>query len=65
MLLTGEAGGAGGGLVRGIAPEDLRARGVIASGIRRGSLAEFGGEDTVVDRHAASPAGWGCGSATG
>ena len=48
MLLTGEAGGAGGGLVRGIAPEELRARRVIARGIRRGSLAEFGGDDTVV-----------------
>jgi lipoprotein-releasing system permease protein len=48
VLLTGQAGGASGGLVRGIAPEDLRARSVVARGIRRGSLAEFGEEDTVV-----------------
>ncbi|MCB4822487.1 lipoprotein-releasing ABC transporter permease subunit [Roseicella aerolata] len=48
VLLTGEGGGASGGLVRGIAPEELQARAVIARGIRRGSLAEFGGEDTVV-----------------
>ncbi|MDO9707881.1 lipoprotein-releasing ABC transporter permease subunit [Paracraurococcus lichenis] len=48
VLLTGEGGGASGGLVRGIAPEQLRERAVIARGIRRGSLEEFQGEDTVV-----------------
>jgi lipoprotein-releasing system permease protein len=48
VLLTGESGGAGGGLVRGIAPEDLRARRVIARGIRRGGLDAFGDEDTAV-----------------
>jgi lipoprotein-releasing system permease protein len=48
VLLTSEAGGASGGLARGIRPEDLRARGIIAGNIRRGSLEEFGGEDAIV-----------------
>ena len=48
VLLTSEAGGASGGLARGIKPEDLRARAIIAGNIRRGSLAEFEGEDAVV-----------------
>jgi len=48
VLLTGEAGGAGGGLVRGIAAEDLRARRSVARAIRRGTLAAFEGDDTVV-----------------
>ncbi|MCO6416693.1 lipoprotein-releasing ABC transporter permease subunit [Siccirubricoccus sp. KC 17139] len=48
VLLTSEAGGAAGGLARGIKPEDLRAKGIIANNIRRGSLAEFGGDDVVV-----------------
>jgi lipoprotein-releasing system permease protein len=38
---------AGGALVRGIRPEDLRARTRIAENIKRGSLAEFDGEDAV------------------
>jgi lipoprotein-releasing system permease protein len=48
VLLTGGRGGAAGGMVRGIAPEALRARGVIARGIRLGSLDAFGEEDTAV-----------------
>jgi lipoprotein-releasing system permease protein len=48
VLLTSEAGGAAGGLARGIRPEDLRAKSIIANNIRRGSLEEFGGEDVVV-----------------
>ncbi len=48
VLLTSESGGAAGGLARGIRPEDLRARAIIANNIRRGSLSEFGGEDSVV-----------------
>jgi len=48
VLLTSEAGGASGGLARGITPEDLRAKAIIANNIRRGSLDEFGGEDVVV-----------------
>lgn len=47
VLLTSEQGGASGGLARGIRPEDLRARSIIADNIRRGSLEEFQGEDAV------------------
>ena len=36
MLLTTDAGGSAGGLIRGIAPEDLRARPIIAGNIRGG-----------------------------
>ncbi|RAI60196.1 lipoprotein-releasing ABC transporter permease subunit [Roseicella frigidaeris] len=48
VLLTTDAGASAGGLVRGIAPEDLRARRIIADTIAAGSLAQFGGEDAVV-----------------
>ncbi|GGC49799.1 LolC/E family lipoprotein releasing system, protein [Siccirubricoccus deserti] len=48
VLLTSEAGAAAGGLARGIRPEDLRAKSIIADNIRRGSLDEFGGEDVVI-----------------
>jgi lipoprotein-releasing system permease protein len=49
VLLTGQSGGAAGGLVRGILPEDLQARPVVAEGLRGGSLAAFGTEeDTAV-----------------
>jgi lipoprotein-releasing system permease protein len=49
VLLTGQSGGAAGGLVRGILPGDLQARPVVAEGLRGGSLAAFGTEeDTAV-----------------
>jgi len=48
VLLTSESGGASGGLARGIRPEDLRARAIIADNIRRGGLDGFEGEDAVV-----------------
>jgi lipoprotein-releasing system permease protein len=48
VLLTSEHGGASGGLARGVRPEDLRARAIIADNIRAGSLAEFEGEDAIV-----------------
>jgi lipoprotein-releasing system permease protein len=48
VLLTSQAGGASGGLARGIRPEDLRARTIIADNIRRGDLAAFEGDDVVV-----------------
>ena len=48
VLVTSEAGGAAGGLARGITPEDLRAKRIIADGIRLGSLADFHGEDAIV-----------------
>jgi lipoprotein-releasing system permease protein len=47
VLLTGEGGGATGGLARGIRPEDLRAKSIIAGNIRAGSLNDFGGDDVV------------------
>ena len=48
VLLTTDAGGSAGGVVRGIAPEDLRARPIIAGNIRAGDLAAFQGEDAIV-----------------
>jgi lipoprotein-releasing system permease protein len=48
VLLTSEQGGASGGLARGIAPDDLRDKAIIAGNIMRGSLAEFDGEDAIV-----------------
>jgi len=47
VLLTGAGSTATGGLARGIRPEDLRARPIIAGNIRAGSLANFDGEDAV------------------
>ncbi|TPG61252.1 lipoprotein-releasing ABC transporter permease subunit [Roseomonas nepalensis] len=48
VLFTSDEGGATGGLARGIRPEDLRARPLIAGNIRAGDLARFGGDDTIV-----------------
>ncbi|MCI0752806.1 lipoprotein-releasing ABC transporter permease subunit [Teichococcus vastitatis] len=48
VLLTSEAGGATGGLARGIKPEDLRERPLLAGNIRAGSLDEFQGEDAIL-----------------
>jgi lipoprotein-releasing system permease protein len=48
VLLTTDAGASAGGLLRGIAPDDLRARAVVAGNIRSGSLADFDGEDAIV-----------------
>ena len=47
VLVTSQAGGAQGGLVRGIRPEDLRARGLVAENIRAGSLDDLAGDDTI------------------
>jgi lipoprotein-releasing system permease protein len=47
VLLTGAGSTATGGLARGIRPEDLRARPLIAGNIRAGSLANFDGDDAV------------------
>lgn len=47
-LLTSERGGASGGLARGVRPEDLRARGLVAQNIVSGTLANFEGEDAIV-----------------
>ncbi len=48
VLMTSEGGGATGGLARGVRPEDLRARAIIADNIRAGSLEDFHGEDAIV-----------------
>ncbi|HWX49439.1 MAG TPA: lipoprotein-releasing ABC transporter permease subunit [Roseomonas sp.] len=48
VLLTSEAGGATGGLARGIKPEDLRARPILANNIRAGSLDDFQGDDAIM-----------------
>lgn len=48
VLMTSDAGGAAGGLARGVRPDDLRARDIIASNLRGGSLARFEGDDAIV-----------------
>ncbi len=48
VLLTSEGGGASGGLARGIRPEDMAARRIIADNIRAGRLADFTGDDVVM-----------------
>jgi lipoprotein-releasing system permease protein len=48
VLITTEGGGATGGLARGVRPEDLRARAIIADNIRAGSLTRFEGEDAIL-----------------
>jgi len=47
LLVTSEGGGATGGLARGIRPEDLRARSIVANNIRAGTLDAFQGDDAV------------------
>jgi lipoprotein-releasing system permease protein len=47
-LITSEYGGASGGLGRGIRPDDLRAKRIIADNIRLGDLRDFQGEDAIV-----------------
>ncbi|MBR0672372.1 lipoprotein-releasing ABC transporter permease subunit [Neoroseomonas soli] len=48
VLITSESGGASGGLARGIRPEDLRAKRIVADGVRWGNLADFQGEDAII-----------------
>ncbi|WP_376090684.1 lipoprotein-releasing ABC transporter permease subunit [Roseomonas sp. CCTCC AB2023176] len=48
VLFTTENGGATGGLARGIRPDDLRGRPLIAGNIRAGSLQGFSGDDAIV-----------------
>jgi lipoprotein-releasing system permease protein len=48
VLLTTAAGQSSGGAVRGIRPEDLRGRPIIADTISAGSLSAFQGEDAIV-----------------
>jgi lipoprotein-releasing system permease protein len=48
VLATASNGAAGGALVRGLRPEDLKAKTLIANAIKRGSLEQFAGEDVAV-----------------
>lgn len=48
VLLTSDDGSAAGGLLRGISPEDLRARPIVADNIRAGAIADFQGEDAIL-----------------
>ena len=48
VLLTSEPGGAAGGLARGVRPEDLRARGLVARSIIAGTLDRFEGDDAII-----------------
>ncbi|WP_337875180.1 lipoprotein-releasing ABC transporter permease subunit [Elioraea sp.] len=48
VLATGERGGASGVLARGIRPEDLRARAILAGNIVAGSLDRFQGNDAIL-----------------
>ncbi len=47
VLLSGAGNSATGGLARGIRPEDLRAKAIVANNIRAGSLEQFQGDDAV------------------
>jgi lipoprotein-releasing system permease protein len=60
VMATTEAG-ASGALVRGIRPEDLRERRLIADHIVAGSLAEFGDDDIAVGERLAQRLGVGVG----
>jgi lipoprotein-releasing system permease protein len=48
VLVTSEGGGATGGFARGIRPEDLKARPILAGNIVSGSLDQFGGDDSII-----------------
>jgi lipoprotein-releasing system permease protein len=48
VLITSEQGGASGGLARGIKPEDLQARRIIADNIRVGRLEDVQGDDAIM-----------------
>src|SRR5204863_154428 len=48
VMATGENGAASGALVRGIRPDDIRSRGLIAEHIVAGSLADFGDDGIVL-----------------
>ena len=48
QVMVSAAGNASGAMVRGVRPEDLAARDVVADGIRSGNLKDFQGDDAVV-----------------
>jgi lipoprotein-releasing system permease protein len=48
VLFTSESGGATGGIARGMRPEDLRARAIIAGNIRAGRIEDLQGDDAII-----------------
>jgi lipoprotein-releasing system permease protein len=62
VMATSETGGAAGALVRGIRPDDIRTRKLIADHIVAGSLAEFGDDEIAVGDRLARRLGIGVGS---
>src|SRR5256885_16267999 len=61
VMATGENGAASGALVRGIRPDDIRNRGLIAEHIVAGSLADFGDDGIVLGERLARRLGLGGG----
>ena len=61
VMATGENGAASGALVRGIRPDDIRNRGLIAEHIVAGSLADFGDDGIVLGERLARRLGLGVG----
>src|SRR5437016_5369949 len=60
-MATGAAGGGAGAIVRGIRPDDLRNRKLIAEHIAAGSLAEFGEDGVALGERLARRLGVGVG----
>jgi lipoprotein-releasing system permease protein len=48
VLVTSESGGATGGFARGIRPDDLKARPILAGNIVSGNLDQFGSDDSII-----------------
>ena len=48
VLMTSEQGGASGGLARGVRPDDMRARSLVANNIVAGTLDRFEGDDAIL-----------------
>src|SRR5258708_10609015 len=62
VMATGESGAASGAIVRGIRPDDIRNRALIAGHIVGGSLAEFGDDGIALGARLARPLGAGVGA---
>jgi lipoprotein-releasing system permease protein len=48
VLVTSESGGATGGFARGIRPDDLKVRPILAGNIVSGNLDQFGSDDSII-----------------
>jgi lipoprotein-releasing system permease protein len=62
VMATGESGAASGAIVRGIRPDDIRNRALIAGHIVAGSLAEFGDDGVALGERLARRLGAGVGA---